>query len=192
MPASRGPSLLKLGAIVCTAVVATSALAGLSLGRAQESPVEAVAVLRGVDGNDVGVAWFTQQDDKVLVRAAVHDLPPGFHGIHMHAVGDCDAATGFVSAGAHINPHGMTHPLHAGDMPTLLVNNDRTALASLATDRLTVADLLDADGSALIIHADADNHANIPTRYVAAPDETTLGTGDAGGRLACGRIELVR
>ena len=46
---------------------------------------------------------------------------------------------------------------------------------------------------ALIIHADADNFGNIPGRYsreggATGPDDTTLATGDAGGRVACGVI----
>ncbi len=44
-----------------------------------------------------------------------------------------------------------------------------------------------------MIHADADNFGNIPTRYAlpdnaAVPDQQTLSTGDAGGRVACGVI----
>lgn len=54
--------------------------------------------------------------------------------------------------------------------------------------RFKVADLFDADSSALIIHAQPDNYANIPDRYRPAPDEATLGTGDAGGRSVCGVI----
>jgi Cu-Zn family superoxide dismutase len=47
--------------------------------------------------------------------------------------------------------------------------------------------LLDADGSAVIIHAGSDNYGNIPAgRYDPDADETTLNTGDAGGRVACG------
>ena len=44
-------------------------------------------------------------------------------------------------------------------------------------------------GKAIIIHALPDNCANIPTRYTPQPaDATTLATGDAGGRVACGVI----
>jgi Cu-Zn family superoxide dismutase len=57
------------------------------------------------------------------------------------------------------------------------------------TDRFTVADLFDEDGSAVIVHAGEDNFGNIPTdRYEPDPDETTLNTGDAGGRAGCGVI----
>ena len=58
------------------------------------------------------------------------------------------------------------------------------------TDRLTTENLMDDNGSALMIHSDPDNYANIPERYAAAgPDEDTRSAGDAGSRLACGVIE---
>lgn len=47
-----------------------------------------------------------------------------------------------------------------------------------------------ADGSAVIVHAAADNFGNIPVdRYDPDPDEATLNTGDAGGRVGCGLVE---
>ena len=50
--------------------------------------------------------------------------------------------------------------------------------------------LLDVDGSAIIVHSDADNFAHIPERYAEdGPDEDTLKTGDAGDRTACGVVE---
>jgi Cu-Zn family superoxide dismutase len=72
------------------------------------------------------------------------------------------------------------------------VNGDGTAELRFASDRYTIDDLFDADGSAFIVHSGADNYANIPTRYSAAgipgPDAATLATGDAGARSACGVI----
>jgi Cu-Zn family superoxide dismutase len=55
-------------------------------------------------------------------------------------------------------------------------------------------DLLTGQKTAIIIHAGADNFANIPPeRYqqvngAPPPDQTTLATGDAGARVACGVI----
>jgi Cu-Zn family superoxide dismutase len=149
---------------------------------------EASAVLLNVDGETVGSAVFTQQDGRVLVQIDVRGLPPGFHGFHVHAAGTCDATGGFASAGGHMNLHGATHSDHAGDQPSLLVSADGTGTLSFTTDRYSVEDLFDDDGSALIIHANPDNFGNIPARYAAAPDETTLATGDAGGRIACGTV----
>ena len=61
-------------------------------------------------------------------------------------------------------------------MPVLLVNNDGTGEASFETDRFTLEDLFDEDGSAIIVHALPDNYANIPERY-GDVDQATLVTG---------------
>jgi Cu-Zn family superoxide dismutase len=163
---------------------------GLTSAAVADAP-NAHVLLRDQTGEPVGVVKLTQEvEGKVLVRAMVHDLPPGFHGFHVHAVGEC--VPPFTSAGGHYNPAGAVHGDHAGDMPVLLVNSDGTAQLRFTTERLTVEDLFDTDGSAIIVHAAPDNYANIPGRYhshtedVFGPDSATLATGDAGGRLACG------
>jgi superoxide dismutase, Cu-Zn family len=79
------------------------------------------------------------------------------------------------------------HGAHAGDLPSLLVTEDGEATLATATDRFSIADLRDADGSAVMVHSGADNFANIPARY-GGPDQETLSTGDAGSRLACGVV----
>lgn len=146
--------------------------------------------LYNMAGNQVGKARLTQEGNgNVAVHVHVHDLPPGFHGFHVHAVGECIPP--FTTAGGHFDLDAHTHKDHSGDFPVLLVNADGTANAKFNTDRFAVADLFDANGSAIIIHANPDNYANIPTRYVAAPDATTLATGDAGARIACGVVEKV-
>lgn len=143
--------------------------------------------LRDASNSPVGVAKLTEEEGEVLVRVTAHGLTPGFHGFHIHAVGVCAAP--FTSAMGHFNLPGGGHPTHSGDMPVLLINADGTGEARFKTDRFGIDDLFDADGSAMIIHALPDNYANIPTRYSATgPDSTTLGTGDAGGRVACGVV----
>jgi superoxide dismutase, Cu-Zn family len=144
-------------------------------------------------GAAVGVVKLTKQGDTVIVRGETQGLTPGFHGFHVHAVGQCVAP--FTSAGGHYNPGGAGHGSHAGDMPSLLVLDDGTAQAQFATDNYTIDELLDADGSAIIVHAAPDNFANISTRYqsttegVFGPDSVTLATGDAGARVACGVVD---
>ena len=163
------------------------------------------ASLADLSGNGVGsVVFTTMEGGKVLVTASFINLPPGFHGFHVHTTGVCDAAGGFQSAGGHFDREGASHPNHDGDLPSLLVNNDGTAMLTFSTDRFAVADLFDADGSAIVVHSGQDNYANIPARYGADPmaatpdpalppmsiaDEETLGGGDSGERLACGVIE---
>jgi Cu-Zn family superoxide dismutase len=148
----------------------------------------AVATLRNAAGQRVGRVWMHERrrDGVVLVFARLHDLTPGFHGFHIHTTGRCEPP-GFTTAGGHLNPAGTAHSEHAGDLPSLLVKEDGTALLAAATDRFSIADLRDADGSAVMVHSGRDNFANIPSRY-GTPDAETLNTGDAGSRVACGVV----
>src|ERR1700728_4464017 len=127
-------------------------------------------------------------------------LSPGFHGVHIHSVGKCEAnsvaPTGgepgdFLSAGGHFMAHGE----HAsGDLTSLQVRKDGGALLETTTDGFTKADLLAGPGTSIVIHAGADNFGIIPAdRYnqvngAPGPDQTTMMTGDAGKRVACGVI----
>ena len=162
-------------------------------GGAQAVAQSAKANLRDTSGATVGHVRLIQVGGAVVVRAEVRGVSPGFHGFHVHAVGECIPP--FTSAGGHYNPDATAHGDHAGDMPSLLVMDDGTASIRFETDGFAVTELFDADGSAIIVHADRDNFANIPTRYhshtedVFGPDSATLATGDAGGRFACGVIE---
>jgi Cu-Zn family superoxide dismutase len=164
-------------------------LAGVSptLVQAQTDRQQAAAVMRAQDGSLVGAVSLTQVGGHVLVRADAWGLSPGFHGFHVHAVGACTGD--FTGAGGHLSKPGAVHAGHDGDMPSLYVDSGGTATLQFETDRFTVADLFDGDGSAVIIHAGPDNFGNIPTRYAPEPDATTLATGDAGARAACGVVE---
>jgi Cu-Zn family superoxide dismutase len=171
--------------LLASVVFALAAVATTGPAAAQPG---ASAVMTTSAGTSAGSVTLVTDGGKVRVRAELTRLPPGFHGFHVHAVGSCAAPT-FMSAGGHLNPAGAAHPSHAGDMPVVHVNADGTASIELTTDRFRVPDLFDADGSAIIVHANPDNYANIPRdRYDPDPDAMTLATGDAGGRLACGVI----
>ncbi len=183
----------RLGVIGAAIAVGVAALTTMSAGA---SGSRASGVLRDVSGARMGVARLsTAGDGKVLVQVFVSGLTPGFHGFHIHAIGTCDASGVFVSAGGHFSPVAADHGNHAGDQPVILVNADGTGMSRFLTDRYEIADLFDADGSAFIVHAGADNYANIPVRYTATgaitpgPDAATLATGDAGARTLCGVIK---
>src|SRR3954468_11891827 len=151
-------------------------------------PQRAYSALRNAAGTVVGHAWFSQRrrGGRVEMLVRVHGLAPGFHGFHIHTTGRCDAP-GFMTAGGHLNPTGAAHPAHAGDLPSLLVNADGTGELAVTTDRFSIVDLSDADGSAVIVHSGPDNFANVPPRY-GTPDQETLNTGDSGTRVACGVV----
>ncbi|MDQ3723655.1 MAG: superoxide dismutase family protein [Actinomycetota bacterium] len=148
------------------------------------------ATLIDASGAPVGKVRFERRGRSRALRVTViaRKLSPGYHGFHVHTVGACEGPA-FMSAGPHLNPAGAGHPAHAGDMPPLLATSGGRAEARLTTDRYTLAQLRDADGSAVMVHAMPDNQANIPTeRYDPDPDATTLATGDSGARIACGLV----
>jgi Cu-Zn family superoxide dismutase len=140
-------------------------------------------------GQSVGQVTFTERAGRMVVEASLRNLPPGFHGFHIHAVGRCEPP--FTTAGGHLAVGEQGHPSHAGDQPVLMVLGDGTADLRFTTDRFNLADLLTAEGRAVIVHAAADNYGNVPTRYTPAVDENTQRTGDAGDRLACGQVKRV-
>ena len=170
-------------------VVAAGGAIAWSSGQARADDGIAETVLTSTTGAMVGQVTLTQVGGAVRVDATVQGLPPGFHGFHIHAVGQCDAAAGFTSAGGHVNPGDHHHAEHAGDQPSLYVMADGTGTLSFLTDRYSIDELLGGEPRALIVHALPDNFANIPVRYAPdGPDGTTHATGDAGGRIACGVI----
>jgi Cu-Zn family superoxide dismutase len=158
------------------------------------------ATLVDPDGAEVGTANFSEVEDGTQVTVEVTGLPPGFHGFHVHAIGVCEpdsanpadpSMTGdFLSAGGHIGAGESDHGRHPGDLPVLHVTEAGTGTLTAVTDALSLDDLTDDDGSAVMVHAGPDNYANIPERYApGGPDEMTRSTGDAGGRIACGTVE---
>ena len=190
----------RLGRYALVAMLPATGIVGwLTIGGAEGSSASS-AILKDAAGNSAGVVRLNATGDsaQVLARVTLPASAAGFHGFHIHSKGLCDPAAidpatnqvvPFFSAGGHLGggAGGQSHAGHDGDMPSLLVNHDGTATMSFRTDRATFAKILDADGSAVIVHAGPDNFANIPARYSAAgPDAATLNTGDSGARVLCG------
>ena len=145
----------------------------------------AKAALKTADGKDAGSVTLTQTPSGVLLALTAKGLSPGEHAFHVHEVGKCEAP--FTSAGGHFNPGKKKHGLlvaegaHGGDMPNLhipasgeLTVEVHNAMITLEKDKPN--SLLDADGSAVIIHASKDDYKSDPT-------------GEAGGRIACGVVQ---
>ena len=189
MPIRHGLRRLGSGLLQCIRVAVIPIGAMWLATPAWAFTLGAQAKIYNLAHQQIGTARFVQLgQDTVTVQVRVRHLPPGFHGFHLHAVGECVAP--FASAGGHFDRGSHHHGHHSGDLPVLLVQDDGTANALFTTDRFDVADLFDANGSALMIHAEPDNYANIPLRYATTgPDAMTLSTGDSGGRIACGVVE---
>ncbi|MGH3677207.1 MAG: superoxide dismutase[Cu-Zn] [Mycobacterium sp.] len=162
--------------------------------------------LKTPDGRTVADATFEFANGYATVTVETVEtgiLSPGFHGMHIHSVGKCEAdsvaPTGgspgnFNSAGGHFQVPGHSDHPASGDLTSLQVRPDGSARVVTTTSAFTAADLLAGEKTALIIHEGPDNFANIPSRYrgpndAPGPDQETLATGDAGGRVACGVID---
>ena len=181
---------------------------------AQHRPREVSTVLKTADGTAIGTVRFRRKSGRTVVQANI-TLPTGltamdaFHGFHVHANNKPEngdgcladptqpASTWFVSADGHLAEPGQTHSHHTGDMPSLLVKSDGTALIEFADDRFDLADLV---GRAVVLHAQPDNFGQVPTgsgadQYTAnsgAATDKTAATGNAGDRIACGVLTLQR
>lgn len=177
------PKLLHTG----RASVALLALLGLAgcAGSTGGGGASARARLVDADGAVVGDAVLEETAAGVRVTITVDGLPAGEHGVHVHTTGRCEVSAdgAFTSAGGHFNPDGRQHGLenpagpHAGDLPNMSVGADGRGTLTATTDRFTLSEgghtLFDADGAAIVVHADRDDLRSDPA-------------GNAGARIACG------
>jgi Cu-Zn family superoxide dismutase len=164
-------------------------LASIAQPGGQATTQQARAEIKG-DGI-TGTAELTERKSgtgtvvEVVITAS--GLKPGLHGVHLHAVGKCEAP--FTSAGGHFDPGpaGNTdpdanHPFHMGDIPNLEVGQDGKGTLKAVTTRVTLSpgplSLFDADGTAVIIHGNEDKG------ITGEPKSGVSG----GPRLACGVI----
>jgi Cu-Zn family superoxide dismutase len=175
-------------------------------GEGQAAGETLTAELKLADGTPVATADVQFSDGYATITVettASGELTPGFHGMHIHQVGKCEAnsvaPTGgapgnFNSAGGHFQVPGHSGHPASGDLSSLQVREDGSAKSVTTTDSFTAEELTAGAGTAIIIHEKADNFANIPPeRYQQVngdppPDAATLATGDAGARVACGVI----
>jgi Cu-Zn family superoxide dismutase len=81
-------------------------------------------------------------------------LSPGFHGLHIHAVGKCEGD--FASAGDHFQASGHTGQPASGDLPPLLVRSDGSGKLVATSDGFTADQLKGPEGSSIVLHQGAD------------------------------------
>lgn len=149
------------------------------------APTEAVAVLSPTQGNQAkGTVTFQAAENGTGVRvvADITGLTEGEHGIHIHEKGDCSAPDA-SSAGGHFNPTGMPHggpdspEHHLGDLGNITADASGTGHLDRVFSFLSLTGTNSIVGHSVIVHGGRD-------------DLTSQPTGNAGGRVACGVIEL--
>ena len=200
-PTRSRRGLLRSGSALLLAAVATVGCSGSPEESAPDesaSGVFARAEIRSCGDTEItGVATFRERPSTegiklVDVTLEVRGLSDGAHAVHVHETASCEPCG---SAGGHHDPgpFGKTtpdapdfnHPFHGGDLVNLEVSNGVGTL-SATTSRFTLSpgrlSVFDEDGSALIIHTNADTYCD---------QESELRPGCAGGaRDACGVLVL--
>ncbi|NPB02919.1 MAG: superoxide dismutase family protein [Thermotogae bacterium] len=160
------------------------------IGATDDSPImKAKAQLFGFkDKNVRGEVLFYQYDDmRVRVFGKITGLPKNkTFAIHVHQFGDCSspkAAGGHFDpyhTGRHGNPNDPIGTHHSGDLPNMKSNAKGEAILNFTTKAFTVVPSpYSVLGRSVIIHAGADDYKSQPA-------------GNAGPRVACGIIGIIK
>lgn len=166
------------------ALAAAMALAGCTTPERPESMPAATFNVTNAEGSVLGKVDLVPAGDGYRLSGRLGGLPTaGILGMHLHTRGACEGQS-FSSAGAHLNPrmhqHGTLNPqgAHLGDLPNVAVSASGEAAieATLPGDRVMLdRALFDTDGTALVVHASADDYRTDPS-------------GNSGARIACGTL----
>ncbi|WP_299148853.1 superoxide dismutase family protein [uncultured Tateyamaria sp.] len=175
-----------MSTVLMLAIVAGSMAFGWRTALADGHAATATSDLKNINGDTIGMANLQQTAHGVLVHIKVSDLPPGKKGVHFHAKAHCAADTGFKSSHGHHGEedgaHGLLNPAGPGkgDLGNIFVGTDGVGEMEVFKTGATLdggdLPLLDADGTAIVIHAEADDHISQPI-------------GGAGARIVCGLID---
>jgi Cu/Zn superoxide dismutase len=182
-----------VSAALMASVAAAATMAALQTGPGARAEIKGDGITGSATFREVPARKSGADDPKfpagatlVEVTIDVTGLKPGPHGVHLHAVGKCEAP-GFTSAGGHFDPGPASqpdpdtnHPFHMGDLPNVVADQKGRAQYTAVTSRVTLSpgplSVFDTDGTAVIIHVN--------------PDQGTTGaakSGVSGGpRAACG------
>ena len=183
----RMAATMQAVAAVTGMVLASAALAAAQDNTAK-APKSVTVQMETSDGRDGGKIVLVQERSDVKVEADLKNLNPGVHAIHFHQNPKCDAPD-FKTAGGHFNPAGKQHGIqnpqghHAGDMPVNLnVGDDGLVSKAFTTKDITLDpkapnSVFSNGGTSIMIHMQADDMKTDPS-------------GNAGGREACGVVNI--
>lgn len=175
--------------MIRNALILTMPLALMACATVEQPSSDAVvaqASLTFENGQSAGTVQVRGSGDHLVLDIAVSGVTPGPHGIHLHTVGRCEAP-GFTTAGGHLNPgakqHGAENPMgsHLGDLPNIQVASNgqgKLEVTLHGTRDEVLAQVFDADGAAVVLHAGPDDYKSDPA-------------GNSGGRIACGVLQRI-
>ena len=172
-----------------TTLIATLLAGGLAVPTlAQQPKIDTFeGAILGPKGDNIGKLTIRSGENASVIRIVINPggLTPGWHGVHLHQVGDCSDPGKYELSKGHVNhsnsKHGLLNPEgpDEGDLPNIYANADGSVNAEISSESIVLSGdegLRDKDGSALVIHASEDDHASQPI-------------GNAGARVACAVIK---
>ena len=160
---------------------------GLTLISSNAWAAEATALIKATtEGSALsGVVLFVEKGEGLEITVNVAGVSLGKHAFHIHENGSCDDMG--KAAGSHYNPDAVEHGLimkdgfthaHAGDFGNIEVGEDGTGTLSFFVPGLTLTgEKHNVSGKGFILHEKEDDFGQP--------------TGNAGGRIGCGIIELM-
>ncbi len=168
--------------LACSFLATAIMLTSVNAVAGDKQPLSATQII-DQSGHTIGQVSAQQARGGVLLKMKIKFLSPGPHGVHLHTKGNCSALPSFKSAGGHLASHKSTHGFHhsgdgtpsaqhMGDLPNIHVAQDGTAKVDFFTSFISMEDLLDGDGTAVIIHETFDDYTDGPS-------------GNSGKRIAC-------
>jgi len=159
-------------------------MASLAYAGAEGKTVKAVITATDAGAAVLGEVNFVEKGGGVEATAHLAGVPAGMHGFHVHENGSCADAGG--AAGGHFNPDRHEHGFlpkdglegaHAGDLGNITIADDGSGDYSAFLKGLSLSEgKYNITGKAVILHEKADNFGQP--------------TGNAGGRIGCGIIEI--
>lgn len=154
---------------------------------AQDKALNAIANIKGTmpDSAITGTVKLLETSDGLKVTADLKGIPiSGPLGFHIHEVGSCGDMG--KAAGGHFNPDKVKHGMlmkdgfehaHIGDMGNIVVDTTGRAKLEVTLPDVGLQDWhYNVGGLSIILHEKADDFGQP--------------TGNAGGRIACGIIEV--
>ena len=132
----------------------------------------------------LGSVVFVQRDGKLNILAEVKGITPGKHGVHIHEKGSCEETGN--AAGSHFNPHHTPHGFlpkdgeqaaHVGDMGNIEAGADGSGT-------------LQIDLPEVYLEGEKNNVLGLTVILHEKEDDFGQPTGNAGGRIGCGIIEI--
>ena len=168
--------ILAISVLTGTSIIIASCSSQSTESKALNFPIQ------NTQGAEIGTLEIESiKDGGVQVEINITGITPGTHAMHFHEFGRCDGPD-FKSAGGHYNPAGVPHGQveggsHAGDMMNVEAGSDGTGTFKVTNEKVNITGgslpaLMDADGTALIIHGGADDYTSQPS-------------GAAGPRIGC-------